>query len=176
LSRNERGRFGALKSDSNHHFFRNACTKSGSLRFSGCWLILSVYILMSFDFPFVRLCSIYCHNTQNRRADLLVRRYEWTYNWFDHRISIIDRWLLLSGANNFSQICSNICIIRVIKLPNSEQSYKGKIKTHKYIHQIHIHKVSYVYKHFIGHSYNKPTVSVDHGIVWAVMKAGGLAL
>ena len=33
------------------------------------------------------------------------------------------------------------------------------------IHQIHIHKVSYVYKHFIGHSYNKPTVSVDHGIV-----------
>jgi ABC-type cobalamin transport system permease subunit len=58
LSRNERGRFGALKSDSTHHFFRNACTKSGSLRFSqfsGCWLILSVYILMSFDFPFVRL-------------------------------------------------------------------------------------------------------------------------
>ena len=47
-----------LKSDSTHHFIRNACTKSGSLRFSqffGCWLILSVYILMSFDFPFVRL-------------------------------------------------------------------------------------------------------------------------
>jgi hypothetical protein len=34
LSRNERGRFGALKSDSTHHFFRNACTKSGSLGFS----------------------------------------------------------------------------------------------------------------------------------------------
>jgi hypothetical protein len=30
LSRNESGRFGALKSDSTHHFFRNACTKSGS--------------------------------------------------------------------------------------------------------------------------------------------------
>ena len=31
--------FGALKSDSTHHFFRNACTKLGSLRFSqfsGC--------------------------------------------------------------------------------------------------------------------------------------------
>jgi len=31
--------FGALKSDSTHHFFRNTCTKSGSLRFSqfsGC--------------------------------------------------------------------------------------------------------------------------------------------
>jgi hypothetical protein len=44
-------------SDSTHHFFRNACTKSGSLRFSKfsrCWLILSVYILMSFDFPFGR--------------------------------------------------------------------------------------------------------------------------
>jgi hypothetical protein len=42
------GGFGALKSDSTHHFFTNACTKSGSLRFSqfsGCWLILSVYIL-----------------------------------------------------------------------------------------------------------------------------------
>jgi hypothetical protein len=30
LNRNESGRFGALKSDSTHHFFRNACTKSGS--------------------------------------------------------------------------------------------------------------------------------------------------
>jgi hypothetical protein len=61
LSRNERGRFGALKSYSTHHFFRNACTKSGSWRFSqfsGCWLILSVYILMSFDFPFVRLFGV----------------------------------------------------------------------------------------------------------------------
>jgi hypothetical protein len=35
--------FGTLRSDSTHHFFRNACTKSGSLRFSqfsGCWLII----------------------------------------------------------------------------------------------------------------------------------------
>ena len=58
FERNESVRFGGLKSDSTHHFFRNACTKIGSLRFSqfsGCWLILSVYILMSFDFPFVRL-------------------------------------------------------------------------------------------------------------------------
>jgi hypothetical protein len=61
LNRNESGRFGALKSDSTHHLFRNACTKSGSLRFSqfsGCWLILSVYIIMSFDFPFVRLLGV----------------------------------------------------------------------------------------------------------------------
>ena len=34
LNRNESGRFGALKSDSIHHFFRNSCTKSGLLRFS----------------------------------------------------------------------------------------------------------------------------------------------
>jgi hypothetical protein len=41
LSRTESGRFGALKSDSTHHFFRNACTKSGSLRHFPCrvsWL------------------------------------------------------------------------------------------------------------------------------------------
>jgi hypothetical protein len=31
---NESGRFGALKSDSTHHLFRYACTKSGSLQFS----------------------------------------------------------------------------------------------------------------------------------------------
>jgi hypothetical protein len=55
------GTFDALKSDSTQHFFRNACTKSGSLRFSqfsGCWLIMSVYILMSFDFPFGRLFGV----------------------------------------------------------------------------------------------------------------------
>jgi hypothetical protein len=42
-------------------FDLNACTKSGSLRFSqfsGCLLILSVYIIMSFDFPFVRLLGV----------------------------------------------------------------------------------------------------------------------
>jgi hypothetical protein len=61
LNRNESGRFGALKSDSTHHFFKNSCTKSGLLRFSqfsGCWLILSVYIIMSFDFPFIRLFGV----------------------------------------------------------------------------------------------------------------------
>ena len=43
----ESRRFGALKSDSTHHFVRNTCTKSVSIQFSqfsGCWLILSVYI------------------------------------------------------------------------------------------------------------------------------------
>ena len=56
LNRNESGRFCAVESHSTHHLFGNACTMSESLRFSqfsGRWLILSVYILMSFYFPFV---------------------------------------------------------------------------------------------------------------------------
>jgi hypothetical protein len=48
LSRNERGRLGALKSDSTHHFFRNACTKLGSLRFHSFpvadWFCLFIYL------------------------------------------------------------------------------------------------------------------------------------
>ena len=40
--------FGALKSDSTHHFFRNACTKSGSLRFHSFsvvdWFCLFIYL------------------------------------------------------------------------------------------------------------------------------------
>jgi hypothetical protein len=74
LSRNESGRFGALKSDSTHHFFRNACTKSGM-------------------------------NIPGKR-DLVCDQI---------------------NSSLFQKI-------RVItKLPNSEQSYKGKVKTHKYI-------------------------------------------
>jgi hypothetical protein len=49
-----RGRFGALKSDSIHHFFRNACTKSGSLRFHSFpvvdWFCLFIYLWVS-TFP-----------------------------------------------------------------------------------------------------------------------------
>jgi hypothetical protein len=62
LSCNESGSFGALKSDSTHHFLRNACTKSGSLRFSQfscCWLILSVYIrLISFSHIYIPVNSM----------------------------------------------------------------------------------------------------------------------
>ena len=39
LNRNGSGRFGAVKSDSTHHFIGNACTKLGPLQFfqfSGC--------------------------------------------------------------------------------------------------------------------------------------------
>jgi hypothetical protein len=39
LKPHQSGRFGALKSDSTHHFFRNACTKSASLRFSQFYII-----------------------------------------------------------------------------------------------------------------------------------------
>ena len=50
LSRNESGRFGALKSDSTHHFFRNACTKSVSLRFSVFRLLTDFVCLYNYVF------------------------------------------------------------------------------------------------------------------------------
>ena len=38
--------------------------------------------------------------------------------------------------NNAAYTVIHVCEIRVItKLPNSEQSYKGKVKTHKYINR-----------------------------------------
>jgi hypothetical protein len=40
---------------------------------------------------------------------------------------------------------TNIQIIRVItKLPNSEQSYKGKVKTHKYINKLQYSYIIYI--------------------------------
>ena len=50
FERNESGRFGALKSDSTHHFFRNACTKSGSLRFSVFRLLTDFVCLYNYEF------------------------------------------------------------------------------------------------------------------------------
>ena len=73
------GGLALLKTDSTHHFFRNACTKSGSLRFSqfsGCWLILSVYILMSFGFPFVRLFGV--------RVIVSLPLFTWAWKVFLH--------------------------------------------------------------------------------------------
>ena len=55
LSRNESGRFGALKSDSTHLFFRNACTKSGSLRFSQ--FLTDFVCLYTYEF-WLSLCKI----------------------------------------------------------------------------------------------------------------------
>ena len=57
MSRNERGRFGALKSDSTHHFFRNACIKSGSLRFSVFRLLTDFVCLYTYEF-WLSLCKI----------------------------------------------------------------------------------------------------------------------
>ena len=58
LSRNESGRFGALKFDSTHHFFRNACTKSGSLRFSVFRLLTDFLCLYNYEF-WLSLCKIF---------------------------------------------------------------------------------------------------------------------
>ena len=51
LNRNESGRFGALKSDSTHHFVRNACTKSVSLRFLTVFRLLTDFVcLYNYEF------------------------------------------------------------------------------------------------------------------------------
>ena len=72
---------GAVKSDSTHHFFGNVCTKSGPLQFSqfsGCWLILSVCLLMSFAFPFVRLLSHTCQPLKHQiRVMTLIPKWKW---------------------------------------------------------------------------------------------------
>jgi hypothetical protein len=57
LNRNERARFGELKSDSTHHFFRNACTKSGSLQFSVFRLLTDFVCLYTYEFR-LSLCKI----------------------------------------------------------------------------------------------------------------------
>jgi hypothetical protein len=57
FERNESGRFGAIKSDSTHHFFRNACTKSGSLRFPSFRLLTDFVCLYNYEF-WLSLCKI----------------------------------------------------------------------------------------------------------------------
>ena len=57
LNRNAREKFVALKSDSTHHFFRNACTKSGSLRFSVFQLLTDFVCLYTYEFR-LSLCTI----------------------------------------------------------------------------------------------------------------------
>ena len=51
-NRNERGRFGALKSDSSHHFFRNACTVFTVFR-----LLTDFVCLYTYEF-WLSLCKI----------------------------------------------------------------------------------------------------------------------
>ena len=55
-------RFGAVKSDWTHHFFGNACTKSGPLRFSqfsGCdWLCLFVDLWVFLSLWKIARCSV----------------------------------------------------------------------------------------------------------------------
>jgi hypothetical protein len=57
LNRNESGRLDALKYDSTHHFFRNACTKSGSLRFSAFRLLTDFVCIYNYEF-WLFLCKI----------------------------------------------------------------------------------------------------------------------
>jgi hypothetical protein len=62
FQRNESGKFDALKSDSTQNLFLEMPVPSqdhyGFHSFLVVGLILSVYILMSFDFPFGRLFGV----------------------------------------------------------------------------------------------------------------------
>ena len=62
------------------------------------------------------------------------------YGGYSYKVS----WSLMKGIQikfksplfSFHGNCDKVCPIRVItKLPNSEQSYKGKVKTHNYINR-----------------------------------------
>jgi hypothetical protein len=89
----ESGRFSALKSDSTHHFFRNVCTKSGSLRFSqfaGCWLTLSVYIKQYNDMNSTIAWTIQCHEQYNSMNSTMVWtvQYHEQYNTMNSTINM----------------------------------------------------------------------------------------
>ena len=143
LNRNESGRFGALKSDSTHHFFRNACTKSGSLRFSqfsGCWPILSVYIHMSFDFPFFKIVrssvSCYYPYLNDIKYQLCyLKRFLYTQKlylfivtrfFYYHLFFFCICWTLYIKSINELNIASE-CIIFIYKNVASKSFYKSKI-------------------------------------------------
>jgi hypothetical protein len=143
------GRFGASKSDSTYHFFRNACTKSGSLRFSqfsGCWLILSVYILMSFDFPFVRF-GVQC---QRHLRHTVIKKYLWHFCWLPYLYTFslwksIVYYRLCRDGIYFDKFLIEFDTALTTSLPILFQ---------------------YCYNYCYSDSRN----------LWAVMKAGGLAL
>ena len=50
FERYESGRFGALKSDSTHHFFRNACTSQGHYGFHSFPLLTDFVCLYNYEF------------------------------------------------------------------------------------------------------------------------------
>jgi hypothetical protein len=56
LSRNESGRIDALKSDSTHNFFRNACTKSNVKTLLRHTLITNIFEILYLK-PVENLCS-----------------------------------------------------------------------------------------------------------------------
>jgi hypothetical protein len=88
---------------STHNFFGYACTKSGSLRFSqfsGCWLILSVYILMSFDFPFGRLFEF---------GKFVITLISYSLYWICFVYSGVQHILLCTFVLFFFVLCTVCC-------------------------------------------------------------------
>jgi hypothetical protein len=89
-----------LKSDSTHHFFRNVCTKSGSLRFSqfsGCWLILQknswhFWLLYHYTFSLYENASLIIFSAE---TEYISTRYWYrNINFLRDRIRRIFLWCL----------------------------------------------------------------------------------
>ena len=93
MSRNERGRFGALKSDSTHHFFRNACTKSGHYGFHSFpvvnWFCLFIYLWV-FTFPLLD-CSEFGNFVITLIYEVIIMRHLGFWRYID--IAIIVKFI-----------------------------------------------------------------------------------
>jgi hypothetical protein len=100
--------FGALKSDSTHHFFRNACTKSGSLRFSVFRLLTDFVCLYTYEF-WRSLCKIV-----RSSVILLLPLFNvlWTWHYIFHRYidwhSKFSISFILSTAHLHVFCCNNL--------------------------------------------------------------------
>jgi hypothetical protein len=77
-------------------------------QFSGCWLILSVYILMSFDFPFVRLFGVryFCYYPYSTIFQLFTRRSIVLEETGENHRSIASQWQTLS----YNVVSSTPCL------------------------------------------------------------------
>ena len=118
LSRNERGRFVALKSDSSHHFFRNACTKSGSLRFSQFsvvdWFCLFIYLWVLTRSSVILLLPLftllYCHIATLEIWGIPIIGHmrvtqcysQWKWRWWECEHSLC--WFACFGKSDWMEI------------------------------------------------------------------------
>jgi hypothetical protein len=120
LNRNESGRFGALKSDSTHHFFRNACTKSGSLRFSVfrllSWLPYLYYIFTIWKcIVYYRLCrdGIYFDKILVSKYKLFKRSNKAIFFYSPGPVACFSDGLFYWRHRYFVPPCTQTCLISI---------------------------------------------------------------